>query len=228
MYGTQPPAASGPSSFRPGALTSRRPKPTTSTTPFPAPSQPSNLFNPRNAATTNTSQKRPQPAQPRDRDRDDDSFLEQLSEEQREDILESFNLFDLDKDSHLDYHELKVAMKALGFQPSKPELASILQEYGTQVAGGGQKLVISQDGFIRAMAPRVLRRDPQEEMEKAFRLFTAGREGGGIGVEDLRRVARELGEGLEEEELRAMIEEFDVDGDGEIGREEFFGICRGE
>ncbi|RPA75701.1 EF-hand [Ascobolus immersus RN42] len=225
MYGSNTQSAGGPSSFRPNALSSRRPnKPANTTTPFPSTTaQPSNLFNPRNASTNPTTapQKRPPPPQPRDDD------LDQLTEEQREDILESFNLFDLDKDSHLDYHELKVAMKALGFQPNKPELANILQEYGTPVQGG-QKLVISQEGFLRAMAPRVYRRDPQEEMEKAFRLFTGNRDGGGITVNDLRRVAQELGEGLEEEELRAMIEEFDVDGDGEIGREEFYGICRGE
>ena len=40
------------------------------------------------------------------------------------------------------------------------------------------------------------------------------------------RVARELGEtGLEEEELRAMIEEFDLDGTGGVGKEAFVGIC---
>jgi len=44
-------------------------------------------------------------------------------------------------------------------------------------------------------------------------------------VGDLRRVARELGEGLEEEELVAMIEEFDMSGSGGVSREEFLGIC---
>ena len=45
-------------------------------------------------------------------------------------------------------------------------------------------------------------------------------------LEDLKRVARELGEtGLEEEELRAMIEEFDLDGSGGGGRGAFVGIC---
>ena len=50
---------------------------------------------------------------------------------------------------------------------------------------------------------------------------------GMISLEDLRRVARELGEGLEEEELMAMIEEFDLEGKGGVGREEFVGICMG-
>ena len=38
---------------------------------------------------------------------------------------------------------------------------------------------------------------------------------GRISLRNLRRVARELEENMSEEELRAMIEEFDVDSDGE-------------
>ena len=74
------------------------------------------------------------------------------------------------------------------------------------------------------MAARILARDPREEILRAFDLFDEGSKGK-IDLQDLRRVARELGEGLEEEELIAMIEEFDLDGDGAIDKEEFLGIC---
>ena len=33
----------------------------------------------------------------------------ELSEEQKQEIVEAFNLFDTDKDQAIDYHELKVA-----------------------------------------------------------------------------------------------------------------------
>ena len=53
---------------------------------------------------------------------------------------------------------------------------------------------------------KILERDPRDEILRAFELFDEGTKGY-IDLEDLRRVARELGEtGLEEEELRAMIE----------------------
>jgi len=69
-----------------------------------------------------------------------------------------------------------------------------------------------------------LAQDPREEILRAFDLFDKGKKGK-IDFNDLKRVARELGEGLEEEELMAMIEEFDLDGDGAINREEFLAIC---
>lgn len=72
----------------------------------------------------------------------------------------------------------------------------------------------------------IANRDPREEILRAFELFDT-ENNGLISLQDLRRVARELGEGLEEDELTAMIEEFDLDGKGGVGREEFIGICLG-
>ena len=39
-------------------------------------------------------------------------------------------------------------------------------------------------------------------------------------------MARELGENLSDEELQAMIDEFDKDGDGEISEQEFLSIMK--
>jgi centrin-3 len=42
-----------------------------------------------------------------------------LSDDQRAEIKEAFELFDSDKDGAIDYHELKVSMRALGFEMKK-------------------------------------------------------------------------------------------------------------
>lgn len=163
--------------------------------------------------------------------------LGELSEEQREEISEAFNLFDLDKDGYIDYHELKVAMKALGFDLPKTEILSILNTHGVsttstsssktlQKAPSPPRRLLSFASFQSLLAQRILTRDPREEIDRAFDLFDEGGKGR-ITLQDLTRVARELGEGLSHDELVAMIEEFDMDGDNAISREEFVGICLG-
>lgn len=63
------------------------------------------------------------------------------------------------------------------------------------------------------MQKKYAEKDPIEETLKAFRLFDEENKGK-ISVQDLKRVSRELGESLKEDELLAMIDEFDLDGDG--------------
>ena len=53
--------------------------------------------------------------------------------DQKQEIKEAFELFDTDKDNYLDYHELKVAMRALGFDAKKPEVLKILKECQEQL-----------------------------------------------------------------------------------------------
>nr|XP_057913402.1 centrin-3 isoform X1 [Doryrhamphus excisus] len=142
----------------------------------------------------------------------------ELSEEQKHEIREAFELFDTDKDNEIDYHELKVSMRALGLEVKKVDVLQILKDYDRE--GNGK---ITFDDFNEVVTELILERDPKEEVMKAFRLFDDD-ESGKISLRNLRRVAREIGENTSEEELRNMIDAFDADGDGEINQEEFLSI----
>jgi centrin-1 len=109
---------------------------------------------------------------------------------------------------------------ALGFEPAADEVRSMVSSVDKDGSG-----LVDYDDFVALMAAKVAARDPLEELRKAFRLFDDD-ETGKISFANLKRVARELGEALSDEELQEMIDEADRDGDGEVDVEEFLRIMQ--
>eukprot|EP00755_Sulcionema_specki_P027523 Sspe_Gene.87925::Locus_59974_Transcript_1_1_Confidence_1.000_Length_672::g.87925::m.87925/K16466/CETN3, CDC31; centrin-3 len=142
----------------------------------------------------------------------------ELSEEQRQEIREAFELFDTDKNGLIDAHEMKVAMRALGFDVRKEDVLRLMEEVDHD---GGQHINIHH--FTDIMTEKISERDPKEELLRAFQLFDDDNTGK-ITLRNLRRVARDLGENMGDDELQAMIDEFDKDQDGEINEDEFIAI----
>ncbi|KAL6781515.1 DLE2 [Auxenochlorella protothecoides x Auxenochlorella symbiontica] len=143
-----------------------------------------------------------------------------LTEEQRQEIREAFDLFDTDGSGTIDTRELKVAMRALGFEPKKEEVKKLVADFDKDGSG-----LIDYEEFLQVMTTKMGERDGKEEIIKAFRLFDDD-ETGKISFKNLKRVAKELGENITDEELQEMIDEADRDGDGEVNEEEFFRIMK--
>jgi Ca2+-binding EF-hand superfamily protein len=60
-----------------------------------------------------------------------DAFKQELTEKQKKDIKEAFDLFDADGSGVIDVKELKVALRALGFEPKKDEIKRLIGELNT-------------------------------------------------------------------------------------------------
>merc|ERR1712096_182618 len=118
----------------------------------------------------------------------------ELTEEQKSEIKEAFDLFDTDGSGTIDAKELKVAMRALGFEPKKEEIRKMIADADRDGSG-----VIDFNEFLDMMTQKMAERDPREEMLKAFRLFDD--ESGKISFKNLKRVAKELGENMTDEEI---------------------------
>ena len=123
----------------------------------------------------------------------------ELTVEQIEEIKEAFDLFDTDCSQTIDAKDLKVAMRALGLEPSDEELERMTEEADRDGSG-----VITNWAFQEMMAPKICDRDPKEEMLKLFRMFDDD-ESGKIELENMKRVAREIGETMSEEEIKDML-----------------------
>jgi Ca2+-binding EF-hand superfamily protein len=63
------------------------------------------------------------------------STLSTVTEEQKREIREAFDLFDADGSGSIDAKELKVAMCALGFEPKKEEIKTLMADIDTDGSG---------------------------------------------------------------------------------------------
>ncbi|XP_020863928.1 centrin-4-like [Phascolarctos cinereus] len=144
----------------------------------------------------------------------------ELTEEQKQEIKEAFDLFDVDGSGSIDVKELKIAMRALGFEPKKEEIKKMIAEIDKEGFG-----TINFEDFFAMMSVKMSEKDEKEEILKAFKLFDDDCTGS-ITLKNIKRVAKELGENLSDDELQEMLDEADRDGDGEISEQEFLRMMK--
>ncbi|KAL1455602.1 hypothetical protein WDU94_009686 [Cyamophila willieti] len=144
----------------------------------------------------------------------------ELTPEQVADIQEAFALFDKEGTGTISTKELKIAMRALGFEPKKEEIKKMISEISKDNSG-----LLTYKDFLHLVTQKMADKDSKEEILKAFRLFDEDNTGK-ISFANLRSVAVELGENIADEEIQEMINEADKDGDGEINEEEFLHIMK--
>lgn len=113
--------------------------------------------------------------------------------------------------------ELSYVMSKLGETPTEEELEDMIR--AVDLNGDGE---IDFEEFIGLMRLRMdeRQRDPEEDLRDAFNMFDADRSGY-IDRDEVRLLMKKLAQTLTEEEIDAIMEEVDTDGDGEISFEEF-------
>jgi Ca2+-binding EF-hand superfamily protein len=89
-------------------------------------------------------------------------------------------------------------MRALGFEPKKEEIKKMISDIDKDGSG-----TIDFSEFLEMMTAKMSERDSREEILKAFRLFDDD-ETGKISFRNLKRVAKELGENMTDEELQVL------------------------
>ena len=69
----------------------------------------------------------------------------------------------MNQDGYLDFHEFKVALRALGFELDKKEILELINKYDRD----GRRLVQYVDFFVIA-GEMMINRDPLEEIRRAL------------------------------------------------------------
>merc|ERR1712139_403912 len=113
------------------------------------------------------------------------------------------DLFDTDGSGTIDARELKVAMRALGFQVKKSEVRKMISDIDKDDSG-----TIDFEEFLQMMTAKMSEKDSNEDIIKVFNLFDQDKKG----------------ENFSDAEIEEMIKEADKDGDGAVNQDEFIRI----
>ena len=96
-------------------------------------------------------------------------------------------------------NDLKVALMALGTEPSRNEISELFERYDRE---GNQ--TIDFHAFFEIMKTKMSAASEQNATEEAFKLFDKNIDGV-ITLEDLSQMAAELNESMTEEDLIEMM-----------------------
>lgn len=147
----------------------------------------------------------------------------ELSTDQEAEIKDAFDLFDIDGSGVIDAKELKVALRALGFEPKKEELKKLLARLDKNSNPQGQMMLEYQE-FLRIMTFKMHEKDSKEQIQRAFDLIRGP--SGQIRFEDLQRAVAEMGEDWGFDVLKDMFIYADKNDSGGVDMEEFVRIIQ--
>jgi Ca2+-binding EF-hand superfamily protein len=117
----------------------------------------------------------------------------------------------------LSISDSKKSLKTLGIDAKSDEIQTFFRS-----PEDNSNEELDKDSFLRFAASKLIQ---IENAHKAFGLIDKD-EKGVVVLEDLQRVAQELGENFTEEELTEMIELVDRSGDGLLRPKDFVRIAR--
>ena len=153
----------------------------------------------------------------------DYNLRQELTKKQKEDLQTAFNLFDTDGSGNIEITELKVALRALGFEPKKDEIKKLLSEIKDSTNEKESQNTNSLDfnDFVTIMEIKMGEKENEEEISRAFELFIDLNENC-ITFESLKRIAEEIEENGSDEDLLAMIKEANKGNGSEVVSEKEF------
>ena len=129
------------------------------------------------------------------------TYKADLTAQQKQEIKDAFDLFDTSGSGTIEPKELKVALRALGMEPSKDDIQKLVEQFDHDQTG-----TIDFHEFLAIMMKKMGETDAKDALEEAFTLFDKN-EDGVITFEDLKKVATELREEMTDEELMASARE---------------------
>ena len=131
----------------------------------------------------------------------DYNIRQELTMRQKEDLKTAFKLFDTDGSGTIEVEELKVALRALGFEPKQDEIKKLMSEINSNNEKSEQNSnALDFNDFVTIMEIKMAEQETEEEISRAFELFCDPLEKN-ITFESLKNLLKEIEEDVTHEEL---------------------------
>jgi centrin-1 len=137
-----------------------------------------------------------------------------LSKDQTKDLESSFNIFDKDGTGNIDTKDLKVILRALGFEPQEDEIKRLLSKINRsdEEEENNNKPystnTIDFNEFLKIMESKLSESEEIKDLKVGFYNFvdnTLPEKDSFITLESLQKIADDLKEEVSIEELKEMI-----------------------
>jgi Ca2+-binding EF-hand superfamily protein len=137
-----------------------------------------------------------------------------VSEDELTELKEAFDLFDKDGGGTIDGKELKAAVESLGFDQSNRMIQYLIAEMKEQE--------MEFHDFVHLMTAHASE-GSEEDIRKVFELYDVDGTNY-ISIENLRHIAKQLGESTSDKDLQEMISRVDTTGRGHVTFPDFLAI----
>jgi len=142
------------------------------------------------------------------------SSVDSLSEEQIQNMKETFRLFDKTGRDQISTSDLGTVIRSLGQNPTEAELAELISEING-------KETVDFTEFLSLMVKQMQVADTANDIKDAFKVFDKNSTGE-ISAADLKHILTTIGEKLSEEDVDLLLKDGNiVDQNGKIHYDSF-------
>lgn len=128
-----------------------------------------------------------------------------LTSSQKNEIKKAFDFFDISGSGTIEAKNLKVVLRALGFDPSNEEISNLIRDLGNGKENAKfDETKIDFQEFLEIMIVKMSQKDSNEDIQKAYRLFV-DEEAKVITKKSLTKVVEDLEEDLTEQQIEQLI-----------------------
>jgi centrin-1 len=144
-----------------------------------------------------------------------------LSDDEVEELRQAFELFDTRGTGKIDPRELRAAMQSLNYDSRNPTIYELVVELDTPESA--KKGGVDFNKLLEAINRRLGNKDSREGVRKIFELFVDDPQAEVITLQSLKKIAKEIGEQMSNDDVREMMERASNNG-SELSFDEFYEI----